>query len=138
MQPGAARGGVFGIDDRLAQSCGEAIAAADDVEANAFVDAVLRFGEEIFVEDAQNAGDFGGRALPVGRGKREESQRVDAEFRGGGDDRASGLRSCAMSGGARQFSRSRPASVAVGNDGDVELSRRRRRRGLKLQRAALP
>ena len=127
MQPGSASGGGFGIGDGLAQRGGQAIAAADDAQAHALFDAVGGFGEQVFVEQAQDGVDFGGGALPVRGGKREERERVNADARRGFDDAARGFGSGAMTCGTRQAARRGPASVAIGNDGDVQALTRRSR-----------
>ena len=50
-------------------------------------------------------------------------QGVNPQPRGSFDDAASGLRTGAVTGGARQRARSGPAAVAVGDDGDVQRAR---------------
>ena len=72
------------------------------------------------MQEAQNPVNFRGRALPIGRGEREECKRVNTETRRGADDAAGGLGSRTMAGGPREISRNSPAAVAVGNDGDME------------------
>ena len=120
MQARSVGGGRFGIDDRLTQRCGNTIAPADDAEADAFVDAVRGFGQQVFVEDSQDSGDFGGWTFPVGGGQCEERERVNAETRRRLDDCARGLGAGAMAGGTGQAAGRGPAAVAVGNDGDVD------------------
>jgi len=44
MQAGSMSGGGFGVDNGLAEGGGDAVAAADDAEADALVDAVRGFG----------------------------------------------------------------------------------------------
>src|SRR5205823_11728228 len=62
----AAGGRGLRIGDGLSKCGGKAITASDDAEADAFVDAVRGFGEEVFVEKAKDGRDLGGGALPVG------------------------------------------------------------------------
>jgi hypothetical protein len=115
-----AGGGGFRIGDGLSKCGGKAIPAADDAEADAFVDAVRGFGEEVFVEKAEDSRDFGGGALPVGGREREQSQCVNAKSRSGFNDAACSLGAVAVTGGAGQTFGRGPATVAIGDDGDVE------------------
>src|SRR5207302_2355622 len=105
----------------------EGVAGGDGAEADGLFDAGGGFGEEVFVEQAEDGGDFGGGALPVRGGKREERERVNADARRGFDDAARGFGSGAMTCGTRQAARRGPASVAIGNDGDVQALTRRSR-----------
>src|SRR5271170_3598458 len=123
MEARSVGGGRFGIDDGLTERCGNAIAPADDAYADAFVDAVRGFGQQVFVEDSQDPADFGGWAFPVGGGQCKESERVNAEMRGRFDDCARGPGAGSMAGGTWQASGCGPAAVAVGNDGDVDWAR---------------
>jgi len=125
VQARSAGGGRFRVDDGLAKSGGNAIAAANDAQADAFVDAVRGFGQKIFVEDAQNSGDFRWWPLPIGGRQCKKCERVDAETWRRFDDCACGLSPGAMPRGARQAASSGPAAIAVGDDRDVNGARRR-------------
>jgi hypothetical protein len=116
----ATHGDRFGVGDDLAESCGNAVAATDDAQTDAFVEAMGGFDKEIFVEDAQDGVDFSGRALPVGGREREEGERVNAECGSGFDQAPCGFGAGTVSGGTRKAAGGGPAAVAVGNDGDVE------------------
>src|SRR5258708_28832040 len=120
MQASSVGGGGFGIGDGLAQRGRHAVAAADDAEPHAFLDAVRGFGEQVFVEQPQDGVHFGGWPLPVRGGKRKERESVNAEARRGLDNAARGFGSGAVAGGTRKPTRSGPAAVAIGNDSDMK------------------
>ena len=119
----AVGGERLGIGDGFAEVGGQTVAAADDVQTDAFVEAMGGFGEQIFLEDFKNRGDFGGGPLPVRGREREESEGVNAEMRRAADDAAGGLGAGAMAGGARQGAGGGPAAVAVADDGDVQAGK---------------
>ena len=120
MQARSVGGRGFRIGDRLAQRGRHAVPAADDAEPHAFLDAVRRFREQVFVEQPQDGVHFGRRPLPVRGREREERQRVNAEPWRRFDNVARGFRSGTVAGGTRQPARSGPSAVAVGNDGHVQ------------------
>lgn len=72
------------------------------------------------MEEAENRVDFGRGALPIGRGEREEGERVNAEAGRGCNDASRGIGAGTVPGGARQPARGGPAAVTVGDDSDVE------------------
>src|SRR5713101_5407827 len=120
----------------------EAVAAPDDAQAHAVCDAMRGLGEQILVQQAQDAVHFRGRTLPVGRGEGEERERPDAETRRGFYNAANGVRAGAVSGGAGQPARDSPAAVAVGDDGHVKsvglfFPRKRELRNMRLQMHSL-
>jgi len=95
-------GGGFGVSDGLAQRGGQAVAPANDAETYTLVDAVRGLGQQIFMKDAKDRGDFGGGPLPIGRGQGEQREGVNAKARCSLNDGASGLCAGAVTGGARQ------------------------------------
>jgi len=122
---GSVGGGGFGVGDSLTKSGGDTVAAADDAEADAFVDAVRGFGQKILVDDAQDSSYFRRRPFPIRGRKREEGQSVNAQTRRSLDYGARGLGAGTMPGGAGQAAGRGPAAVAIGDDGYVDGSRRR-------------
>src|SRR5271170_4830757 len=112
--------GGLGIGDYFAEGAGQTVAAADDADARAVGDAARGFRQKIFVQNIQNGADFGSGTLPVGGGKREEREGVNAEAWGGFDDGASGFGSGTVPGGPRKSLGGGPAAVAVRNDGYVQ------------------
>ena len=102
MKTCAPGSGGLGVGNGLAQCGGNAVAPANDADANAVFHAARGFGQQIFVQEAKDGGDLGRRALPIRGREREESQCVDAEFGSGFDDCTAGFRASAMAGGARQ------------------------------------
>src|SRR5438477_7337335 len=83
------------------------------------------------MEQAKDRIDFGRRALPVGGRDGEQGERVDAQLGSSFNDGTAGFRSRAMARGAPQATRSGPAAVAIGNDGDMQHGRRKRRRSIE-------
>src|SRR5258708_8472134 len=126
MKAHATSGGGFGVSNGLPQGRRNTIASPDDADANAIFDAARGFRQEIFVQQAKDAVDFGERRLPVRGRKREQCKRVNTELGCSLDDRAAGFGSGAVPGRARQSAMRGPASVAVGNDGNMQGLRRHR------------
>src|SRR5215831_16075311 len=58
VEASAAGGGGFRVYNRLAQGGGHAIATADEAEAHAFLHTFRRFGENVFMKQAQDGLDF--------------------------------------------------------------------------------
>ncbi len=121
MQPRALGRGRFRIADGLPQRGGQAVPPPDDAEPHAFLDAMRRFGEQIFVEQPQDRLHFDGRAFPIRGGKREKRQRVNSQARRRLNDATRRFRSRAVAGRARQTPRGRPPAIAIRNDGHMEL-----------------
>ena len=65
MQPRSLCGSGFGIGNGLAQRGRHTVAPANDAQPHAFFDRMLHFGEQIFVEQPQDAVDFRDRPFPV-------------------------------------------------------------------------
>ena len=72
----------------------------------------------------QDGVHFRGRTLPVGGGKREQRQRVNAQVRRAPDDAPCRFGPGAVAFRARQASRRGPAAVAIANDRHVHLDGR--------------
>src|SRR5260370_11629180 len=113
VQPSSRRRCGLRIRNGLAERCRQAIPPPDDAEPHAFIDAMRRFGEKVFVEQTQNGLDLGGRTLPIRGGKREKCQSVNADSRRSLNDAARRLRSRAVPGGARPTARTAPSATSA-------------------------
>jgi hypothetical protein len=106
----------------------DAVAPADDAQADSGGGAPFGFRTEIFLEQDEQRGDFAERTAPIIGGERVESESANAEAGGGADDAANGFDSGAMAFGANQAASGGPASIAIEEDGDVEFRLRLRLR----------
>src|SRR6516164_9924295 len=111
--------GRLSFRDGFAQGRRQPVAAPDDVQSNPFLDAMPRFGQEIFLKNAENRVDLSLRPLPIGRGKGKQRKRVDSQLRGDADNLLGGSRPGAVSGRPWEGARSGPPSVAVADNGHV-------------------
>src|SRR5579864_5725345 len=102
MELFAVGGKRFGIGYGFAQACRQTVSAANDIQADAFVETVGGFSHEVFPKNLENGRDFSSRPTPIGGGESKEGKCVDAEVRRAADDATGGFRTSTMAGGARQ------------------------------------
>src|SRR5262249_53705491 len=108
--------------DLPAQIRAQPVAAADDVEADRFVEAALGLGPQVAAQQSEQWLNLGGRTLPVVRGEGVERQRGNAAAGGGAHYGIDGACTGTMTGSAWQVAGTRPASVAVHDDCDMHES----------------
>src|SRR5690348_1087874 len=117
----AVSGDALGFVDGLGERARNAVAASDDAHADAFGGATRRVRAQIIFKQREQGADFAGWALPIIRGEGVESKDADAHSRRGANDASHGGDARAMSLGTRHAAQSRPASVAIEKNGDVQL-----------------
>jgi hypothetical protein len=140
VQVPTARRGPLDLGNSRAQRLRQAVAAAEDREANAVVEAALRFGHQRAAEERHEGADLARGPLPVvGRESVERERRDAAVADSCFDDAARRPEPGMVPGTARETARGRPPPVAIHDDGDVQhpwcigaarkAGRRRRDRG---------
>ncbi len=97
----------------------QAMNLADDFQPHIVFVQLLRLGLEIVDEIFHQRVHLVLRTVPILGGKRVKREIFDAEFAGGADDFARGIRAAPVALDARQVARLRPAAVAVHDHRDV-------------------
>ena len=107
---GASGGGEpFGGFDRLRESRGNAVATANDAQADSGSGTGGSFGAKILFEKREQGHDFAHGAFPVVRGERVKRHGADAQAGSGADDAADGFHAGAMPFGACQAAARKPS-----------------------------
>src|SRR5271168_1943543 len=112
MQPLSRRGRGLAIGNDFAKGARQAVATANDTEADLFFDAARSLHQKIFVQHIQDRAHFAGGPLPVGRREGKKSESVHAESRGCFDDAAGGGCAGTVSYAAGKTLRGGPTPVA--------------------------
>src|SRR5688572_33142435 len=116
---GAMRRGAFAALDQVEQLHTQAVATADDVDADRLLDATPRLCLQMLLEQRKQAADFIQRALPVRSRECVQRQRPDPPPRRRFDDPVDRIRARAMAERTRQKLAQRPAAVTVHGDFDM-------------------
>ena len=123
-RPAILGGGAFDSLDGGNKRTGQTITAADDADANIMLGRAPGLAEEIGFEQTKKRANLAGRALPIVRGKSEQSERIDAEPGRDANNPAHHFNAGAMPGGAVQTAHLGPAAIAIHDDGDMNPLRR--------------
>ncbi len=97
----------------------QAGAVAQDVDADALAPQLRHFAGDVLFEQTHQRGDFGGGAVPVFLGEREEGEHLDAALDGAFHHLADRFHAGAVPQGPGHQAPAGPAPVAVHDDGYV-------------------
>src|SRR5688572_15024369 len=109
----------LGVLDRAHEVAAQPIAATDDAQAHAVVEAARRLADQVAFQQAHQVRDLLRRPRPVVRRERIESQDVDRSTRGRLDDATHRFGSGAMTCRAGETTAFGPTTVAVHDDRSV-------------------